>query len=67
MSMTQVRQPGRPFYRYVVLALLIAIYILNFLDRQLLSILAQPIKAELNLADTQLGLLTVGCNAAASW
>lgn len=45
-------------YRYFVLILLIAIYILNFLDRQLLSILAEPIKAELGLSDTELGLLT---------
>ena len=41
-----------------VLALLVAIYTFNVLDRQIVSILAQPIKAELELSDTQLGLLT---------
>ena len=36
---------------------LLLVYILNFLDRQILNILAEPIKAELRLSDTQLGLL----------
>lgn len=36
---------------------LLLVYILNFLDRQILNILAEPIKAELQLSDTQLGLL----------
>jgi hypothetical protein len=31
------------------------VYIFNFLDRQIMSILAIPIKADLNLSDTQLG------------
>jgi MFS family permease len=33
------------------------VYILNFLDRQIVNILAEPIKGELGLSDTQLGLL----------
>ncbi|MBS0255431.1 MAG: MFS transporter [Proteobacteria bacterium] len=37
--------------------MLLAVYIFNFLDRQLLAILAQPIKADLGLSDAQLGLL----------
>ncbi|MBD3837582.1 MFS transporter [Brevundimonas sp.] len=41
-----------------VLGLLILIYTFNVLDRQIVSILAQPIKAEMGLSDTQLGLLT---------
>ena len=41
----------------LVLALLLVVYILNFLDRQILGILAQPIKLEFALTDTQLGLL----------
>lgn len=44
-------------YRYAVLALLILAYTFNFLDRQILGILAGPIKAELNLSDSQLGLM----------
>ncbi|WP_343042864.1 MFS transporter [Sphingomonas lacunae] len=40
-----------------MLWVLLLVYILNFLDRQILNILAEPIKAELGLSDTQLGLL----------
>src|SRR3954467_479019 len=40
-----------------ILALLLLAYIFNFLDRQVLGILAQPIKAELNLSDTQFGAI----------
>ncbi len=40
-----------------VLALLLVAYILNFLDRQILGILAQPIKADLNLTDTEFGAI----------
>ena len=41
----------------VVLLLLLLAYIFNFLDRQIVSILKIPIKAELGLSDTQLGLM----------
>lgn len=41
----------------LTLWVLLFVYILNFLDRQILNILAEPIKAELGLSDTQLGLL----------
>jgi len=44
-------------YRFVVLAMLLLVYTFNFVDRQILGILAGPIKAELGLSDTQLGLL----------
>lgn len=43
---------------YVSLFLLTFTYALNFLDRQILAILAEPIKRDLQLSDTQLGLLT---------
>ena len=39
------------------LGLLTLVYALNFLDRQMLSILAGPIKHELHLTDGQLGML----------
>jgi MFS family permease len=39
----------------LVLTLLLLAYILNFLDRQILGILAQPIKADLHLTDTEFG------------
>src|ERR687889_1176835 len=39
------------------LAILCFVYVLNFLDRQLLSILAKPIQDELGVTDGQLGLI----------
>ena len=44
-------------YVWAVLALLCLVYVLNFLDRQLLSILAKPIQDDLGLSDGQLGRL----------
>lgn len=44
-------------YRYLVVFILAIVYTLNFLDRQIVSILAEPIRKDLNLSDTQLGLL----------
>lgn len=40
------------------LAVLFAINVLNFYDRQTLGALAEPIRKEFHLSDTQLGLLT---------
>src|SRR3546814_16811743 len=40
-----------------VLAILLLAYIFNFLDRQIVSILAEPIKKDLGLSDGQLGLM----------
>ena len=45
-------------YRYYVLAVLTIVYVFNFVDRQLLVILQEPIKEELGLSDSQLVLLT---------
>jgi MFS family permease len=44
-------------YRAYVLGLLLVVYVFNFLDRQILTILLEPIKQEFALNDTQLGLL----------
>jgi len=41
----------------IILTLLLLAYIFNFLDRQILGILAQPIKASLQLTDAQFGAL----------
>ena len=46
-----------PKGRYFALCLLIIVYTLNFLDRQILGILAVPIKTEFHLSDAQLGWL----------
>jgi len=43
---------------YYALLILTIVYSFNFIDRQLLAILQEAIKAELELSDTQLGLLT---------
>ncbi len=48
---------GRSRSSNVVLAMLLLVYTFNFLDRQILGILVQPIKADLHLTDTQMGLL----------
>ncbi|MBI0474942.1 MFS transporter [Sphingomonas sp. MA1305] len=46
--------PRRPA---IVLAMLTFVYVLNFLDRQLLGILAKPIQDSLHISDGQLGLI----------
>jgi MFS family permease len=46
-----------PRYRALVLLMLVLVYTFNFIDRQIVGILAIPIKADLGLTDTQLGLM----------
>jgi predicted MFS family arabinose efflux permease len=41
-----------------IVAILFFVALLNFLDRQILTLLAEPIKAELKISDTQIGLMT---------
>ncbi|MEA1648525.1 MFS transporter [Nitrospirillum sp. BR 11164] len=43
---------------WFVLGMLCFVYVLNFLDRQLLSILAKPIQDDLKVTDGQLGLIS---------
>ncbi|NJC40468.1 MFS family permease [Brevundimonas alba] len=57
MTDTAAAAPVRPGYRYYVLAVLVLIYALNFLDRQIIGILAAPLKAHFQLSDSQFGLL----------
>lgn len=45
-------------YRLYAMWLLVALYIVNHLDRQVVNILAEPIKRELDLADWQVGMMT---------
>lgn len=42
----------------LVLGMLCFVYVLNFLDRQLISILAKPVQDALHISDSQLGRLT---------
>jgi len=44
-------------YRSYVLVVLVIVYTFNFIDRQIVGILAIPIKADLHLSDSQLGLM----------
>jgi MFS family permease len=56
-SKTQAR-PANPGTRaWIVLGTLCFVYVLNFLDRQLLAILAKPIQDTLHVTDSQLGLI----------
>jgi MFS family permease len=56
-------QPGQPGdevggrYAKYVLGVLVVVYVFNFIDRQILSILAEDIKADLSLSDAQIGFL----------
>jgi len=44
--------------RNYALGILVVVYTFNFIDRQILSILLESIKADLGLTDTELGLLS---------
>jgi MFS family permease len=44
--------------RTVALAMLFLVGTINFVDRQLLSVLVEPIRADMQFSDTQFGLLT---------
>ena len=44
-------------HRNTVLGMLLVVYIFNFVDRQILSILAAPIQADLQLSDSEMGML----------
>lgn len=54
---TQAGATPRDPHRNVVLGMLLVVYIFNFVDRQILSILAAPIQADLQLSDSEMGLL----------
>jgi MFS family permease len=49
--------PAPLAYRSYVLIVLVLVYTFNFIDRQIVGILAVPIKSELHLSDSQLGLM----------
>ncbi|MGP7795136.1 spinster family MFS transporter [Sphingomonas sp. CLY1604] len=53
----QERRTARARHPGIVLAMLTFVYVLNFLDRQLLGILAKPIQDSLGITDGQLGLI----------
>ena len=45
-------------YRYVVAGFLALVYAFNFMDRQIMSILQEPVREEFGLSDVELGMLT---------
>jgi len=55
--MTSASDERAPAYSWYALGVLFLVYLLNFVDRQILSILANDIKADLQLDDAQLGFL----------
>jgi MFS family permease len=58
MATTASGMPARtPAYAWYVLSILFLVYILNFVDRQIISILAEDIKRDLHLKDEDLGFL----------
>jgi MFS family permease len=52
------RAPGGSLYANYVLAILFVAYVFNFVDRQIISILLEPIKADLGVSDSMMGFLT---------
>jgi len=54
---THIKAAHTNGYRAWVLFILVVVYTFNFIDRQIVGILAVPIKADLNLSDTQLSLM----------
>ncbi len=57
IGMTKAPRAESSGYRHSVLAMLLLVYTFNFLDRQIVGILAVPIKRDLGLSDTELGLM----------
>ena len=43
--------------KWYIVGVLTLVYVFNFVDRQIISVLQEPMRAELGLSDTQLGLL----------
>ena len=54
---TEAAPQASKSYSYFVVWFLAVVYVLNFLDRQIVSILGKDISAELHLTKTQFGLL----------
>lgn len=55
--MTQQDDYPRRGYAWTVVAILIATAVLSYTDRQVLSLLVDPIRADLGISDTQISLL----------
>lgn len=58
MNATLNEKPRPGGYAWYVLALLTLTYIFNFIDRQILAMLIEPIKKEFGVSDTAMGFLS---------
>ena len=47
----------KPAYAWYVVVLMMCFYVLSFMDRQIIAVLIEPIKADLSLSDVQVSLL----------
>lgn len=56
-SATMTHDGKVPAYSWYALSILVLVYILNFIDRNIMSILAEDIKADLGIGDDDLGFL----------
>ena len=56
--MTAVHHARPDARAWTALGILCFVYVINFLDRQLLSILAKPIQDDLGVTDGQLGRIS---------
>ena len=56
-SDAMIDQPPSRLYAWYVVAILILAYTFSYIDRQILTLLVQPIKATLGISDVQISLL----------
>ena len=47
----------KPLYAWYVTVLMMCFYVLSFMDRQIIAVMLEPIKADLSLSDVQISLL----------
>lgn len=47
----------KPTYAWYVVVILFLAFVVSYIDRQIISLLVDPIKADLDISDTQIGLL----------
>ena len=57
-ALAESNSPSIPYpserYAWYVVIILMIVYVFSFVDRQILSLLVDPIKADLGLSDTQI-------------
>jgi MFS family permease len=57
MQQSTVSNAASPAYSWLVVAILMVAYVVSFIDRQIMALLIEPIRADLHINDTQFGLL----------